>query len=285
MSQLFKKLASGYHHLFYELADPRVEPFFLMSSPIPVAIIVAFYIYFVFKLGPRLMKNRPPFDLEKVLIIYNIVQIILCGYLVIQFVRHLLFTYSFICEPISYSTDEMSIFVARHVWLYFIIKVIDLLDTVFFVLRKKNNQISFLHVYHHTGMVLLGWAGTKYIAGGHGVFVGFLNSIVHVVMYFYYLLSAWNKEYKKSLWWKKYLTQMQIVQFFIMILYFGQLLFQPNCTYPKWTVWVFVPQNVFMIVLFLDFYIKSYVKPKKNHEMSSMLAREAAKTTDLSKFD
>lgn len=36
---------------------------------------------------------------------------------------------------------------------------------VFFVLRKKYSQISFLHVYHHLGMCLLGFVGTKYVPG------------------------------------------------------------------------------------------------------------------------
>ena len=87
---------------------------------------------------------------------------------------------------------------------------------MFFVLRKKNAQITFLHVYHHTGMVLLGWGGTKYIAGGHGIFVGLINSVVHAVMYFYYLLSVVKPEYKKSVWWKKYITQLQMVSEFML---------------------------------------------------------------------
>lgn len=29
-------------------------------------------------------------------------------------------------------------------------RYIELLDTVFMILRKKNQQLSFLHVYHHT---------------------------------------------------------------------------------------------------------------------------------------
>lgn len=83
---------------------------------------------------------------------------------------------------------------------------------VFFVLRKKQNQVSFLHVYHHTGMVLLTWHGVKYLPGGHSVFMGALNSFVHVVMYCYYLITALNPKYKNNLWWKKYITQLQIVR-------------------------------------------------------------------------
>lgn len=36
---------------------------------------------------------------------------------------------------------------------------------VFFVLRKKYNQISFLHVYHHTNMAMLSWVYVKIIPG------------------------------------------------------------------------------------------------------------------------
>lgn len=106
---------------------------------------------------------------------------------------------------------------ADGVHFYFILKIVDLLDTVFFVLRKKNNQITFLHVYHHTGMVVLTWNATKFLAGGHSVFTGFINSIIHIVMYCYYLVTAFSVKHKNNVWWKKYITQMQIVSIFIFI--------------------------------------------------------------------
>ncbi|GFW72120.1 hypothetical protein TNCV_4790071 [Trichonephila clavipes] len=43
----------------------------------------------------------------------------------------------------------------RVMWFLYIIKFIDLLDTVFFVLRKKQAQVTFLHVFHHSGICLL----------------------------------------------------------------------------------------------------------------------------------
>lgn len=42
-------------------------------------------------------------------------------------------------------------------WFYYISKAIELLDTVFMILRKRNNQITFLHVFHHSSMLLLWW--------------------------------------------------------------------------------------------------------------------------------
>lgn len=121
--------------------------------------------------------------------------------------------------------------------------------------------MSFLHVYHHTGMVLLTWHGVKYLPGGHSVFMGALNSFVHVVMYSYYLLTALNPKYKNNLWWKKYITQLQIVQFFLITMHWMVLYFM-TCNYPKFVIIVLVPQNLFMFALFTDFYFKAYVKKK-----------------------
>ena len=54
---------------------------------------------------------------------------------------------------------------ARAVWIYYMAKIIELLDTVFFVLRKKYSQVSFLHLYHHTLMPVCSFVGVKYLAG------------------------------------------------------------------------------------------------------------------------
>ena len=56
--------------------------------------------------------------------------------------------------------------IAAALWWYYFSKLIEFLDTIFFVLRKKNNQISFLHVYHHATMFPIWWTGIKWVAGG-----------------------------------------------------------------------------------------------------------------------
>ncbi|KRF80005.1 very long chain fatty acid elongase F-like [Drosophila virilis] len=86
---------------------------------------------------------------------------------------------------------------------YFLNKVLDLLDTVFFVLRKSYKQITILHVYHHVLMVFgVYWLVRLYGVGGQYMMTGFFNSFVHTVMYFYYFISALYPELKSSLWWK-----------------------------------------------------------------------------------
>lgn len=101
--------------------------------------------------------------------------------------------------------------VIAEIYPYFIAKHLDLLDTVFFVLRKKGNQITFLHLYHHTAMVSWTWLHFMYHPTDHFVVVGLLNSFVHVLMYAYYGISSMGPEYAKYVWWKKHLTKVQLV--------------------------------------------------------------------------
>lgn len=56
--------------------DPRVEQYPLLGSPIPIIVVMGSYVYFVKNLGPRLMQNRKPFELNNVMMIYNLIQVI-----------------------------------------------------------------------------------------------------------------------------------------------------------------------------------------------------------------
>nr|CAI5855023.1 unnamed protein product [Callosobruchus analis] len=161
------------------------------------------------------------------------------------------------CNPVDYSTSPRSIHLLRVYHLFFLTKLADLLETVFFVLRKRYRQVSFLHVYHHFGMFTMLWIAVKFFAGGHGSWVGLVNSFVHVVMYTYYMLSAIDEKWKSNVTFKKFITQVQMIQFTIFIIIYGRLLLKDDCAYPKLCSYFFVPQNFFMLLLFGDFYRKT----------------------------
>jgi hypothetical protein len=100
----------------------------------------------------------------------------------------------------------------KAIWWYFFSKAIEFLDTFFMVIRKKDNQITFLHVFHHSTMLLIWWIVATWIPGGQVWLGAWLNSGVHVVMYLYYALSV-IPSLKDKLWWKKYITSMQLVKY------------------------------------------------------------------------
>ncbi|CAB3220600.1 unnamed protein product [Arctia plantaginis] len=263
MGTLIGNVTNYYRYVNEDLADPRTNKFIFVGNPIPILVILYVYHRFVMSWGPAFMANRQPYKLKKTIIVYNIIQIFLSGYLTSECLTKLYLNgqYSLWCQKIVYEDTEFERLVVSRVWLYYMIKIVDLLDTVFFVLRKKFNQISFLHVYHHLGMCILGFVGTKYVPGGHGIMLGFINSTVHAVMYTYYLISIVRPQWVRQ-WWKKYITQLQILQFLLLILHFGHVLFEPSCEYPKWISFMFLPHNIFILFLFSDFYIKEYIRKK-----------------------
>lgn len=262
-----------WNYLFVELADPRTNDWPMIKSPVPGLTIIGAYLYFVLHWGPRYMANRKPFKLEKTLIVYNFIQVLVSIWLVFEgldcaWMRH----YSWRCQPVDPSNSPQAYREARGVYVYFLAKISELLDTVFFVLRKRDRQMTFLHLYHHTVMPMISWGTTKYYPGGHGTFIGLINSFVHIIMYAYYLLSALGPKVQKYLWWKKYITNMQMIQFCMAFIHQTQLLYT-DCGYPRWSVCFTLPNAVFFYFLFNDFYQKSYKKKKAAAEAAAAKIR------------
>ncbi|ELK31218.1 Elongation of very long chain fatty acids protein 7 [Myotis davidii] len=172
--------------------------------------------------------------------------------------------YSFRCEIVDYSRSPTALRMARTCWLYYFSKFIELLDTIFFVLRKKNSQVTFLHVFHHTIMPWTWWFGVKFAAGGLGTFHAFLNTAVHIVMYSYYGLCALGPAYQKYLWWKKYLTSLQLVQFIIVTIHIGQFFFMEDCKY-QFPVFLYIIMSYgcIFLLLFLHFWYRAYTKGQR----------------------
>lgn len=104
-----------------------------------------------------------------------------------------------------------------------------------------------------------------FLSGGHSTFFGLLNTFVHIVMYTYYLLAALGPRVQPYLWWKKYLTAFQMLQFIAIMIHAFQLLFI-ECNYPKAFVWWIGLHAVMFFFLFNEFYQQSYQlkRPKKN---------------------
>uniref|UniRef100_A0A8C5MN51 Elongation of very long chain fatty acids protein n=1 Tax=Leptobrachium leishanense TaxID=445787 RepID=A0A8C5MN51_9ANUR len=240
---------------------PRVEDWPLMSSPILQTVVIGAYIYFVTSFGPRFMENRKPYELKEIMALYNFFMVAFSFYMCYEFLMSGWATdYSFRCDVVDYKSPQ-GLRMAWTCWLFYFSKFIELLDTVFFVLRKKNSQITFLHVFHHSIMPWTWWFGVKFAAGGLGTFHALVNCMVHVIMYTYYGLSAMGPVYQKYLWWKKYMTSIQLTQFVMVTLHISQFFLVDDCpyTYPifLYIIWLY---GFIFLVLFLNFWFHAYTK-------------------------
>ncbi|XP_017073394.2 elongation of very long chain fatty acids protein F [Drosophila eugracilis] len=245
-------------------ADPVQLP--LVGNLRTSVIIIAVYLLFVLKLGRSFMDKHEALQLRGVLKVYNIAQV-LYNTLIFVWGFHLIFVarpYNLSCMTVLPQDHELKSTERTLAYLYHLNKVLDLMDTIFFVLRKKSRQITFLHVFHHVFMVITSHSLIRFYGyGGHVFLICMFNVLIHMVMYGYYYVSSQSQNVQESLWWKKYLTLAQLVQFFLMFLHCAYTYIQPNCTASRGVIYVISSASAFMFVMFSKFYIKTYIQPRE----------------------
>lgn len=67
----------GFYPLEFHVADLRSADYFLMNPPWFPFVLVAGYLYFVLDFGPKFMATRRPFDLKKLILVYNVIQVLI----------------------------------------------------------------------------------------------------------------------------------------------------------------------------------------------------------------
>lgn len=253
----------GFYNRTLESGDHRVQDWLFMQSPWPTLTICLSYAYFVKVLGPSIMKNREPLQLRWFMVAYNFFMV---GVSLVIFLLLGIYGwfghYNWKCQPVDYTASNEAILMTHLSWWYYISKFIEFMDTIFFVLRKKFTHISTLHVIHHGMLPMSVWWGVKFTPGGHSTFFAFVNSFVHILMYFYYGLAAIGPQMAKYLWWKQHMTTIQMVQFIAIFVHSFQLLFRPDCNYPRGFMWWIGFHAVMFWFLFWDFYKNTYWKKR-----------------------
>lgn len=252
------------HAQYVLLADPRTSGWTFMGSPIPIVAIICFYLFFATRLGPWLMRNREPYNIRSIVLVYNLVMVALSSYFIyftLQYTSMRKPGQSLLCWPTDPRPTFLNMFFLDKAWYYMLMKAGEMLDTVFFVLRKKTNHLSFLHLLHHSLALWSVWLVLTLGITGHVFSFPLLNSAVHVVMYGYYALAALGPALRPSLWWKKYVTFFQIAQFGALTLHS----FIPavvDCGVPKVLALVGAFEGLLFAALFSEFYINAYVHKK-----------------------
>ncbi|GMF11531.1 unnamed protein product [Phytophthora lilii] len=204
------------------------------------------------KLGIPAIKTSP------IQFIYNPIQVIACSYMfmetAIQAYRN------------GYSPAPCNAFKADNpvmgnvLYLFYLSKMLDLCDTFFIVVGKKWRQLSFLHVYHHLSVLLMYYIVFRVAQDGDSYASVVLNGFVHTIMYTYYFVSA----HTRDIWWKRYLTLIQLVQFVTMNIQ-GYFMYSRQCPgMPPKIPLIYLAYVQSLFWLFVNFYVRSYVLgPKK----------------------
>lgn len=103
----------------------------------------------------------------------------------------------------------------------------------------------------------------------------FLNSFIHVLMYYYYLMT----DLKIPVPWKRYMTTAQIVQLnlgFVLIAAWFYVKPRFNCVGDPVPIYIAAGANVILVGFFCNFYYKQYVKKKALREQQQKQQQQQA---------
>ncbi|KAI9730016.1 MAG: hypothetical protein M1818_008285 [Claussenomyces sp. TS43310] len=256
----------GYHPQDFEF-QPHVTP---MSTLKQSGLMILSYYVIVFG-GREIMRNVQPLKLNGLFKIHNFYLTAISGILLALFAEQLIPTlynhglFYAICDHNGGWTNKLVILY----YLNYLTKYLELLDTVFLVLKKK--PLTFLHCYHHGATALLCYTQLIGLTSVSWVPIT-LNLMVHVVMYWYYFQSARGIR----IWWKEWITRLQIVQFvidlgfvyFASYTYFTSTYFRwmPNagsCAGEEFAAFAGIGILSSYLLLFISFYIATYKKDGK----------------------
>ncbi|KAH7822679.1 fatty acid elongase [Monocercomonoides exilis] len=262
------------HFEFKVGVTPFTQPWFIAMS----MILYLAGLYF----GTKYMENRPAYKLRMFTAIHNF---ILCG---LSFVMAAGMLYEVWIRPIPEEAHRSwakyavcaprgSPMVGRLYWwcyVYHLSKWYELIDSFIIVLKKSQKGLTFLHVLHHSGMMMMvvSWFAANFNTVW---FPCAFNSIVHVVMYLYYGMSSLGHRWRL----RHYITTFQLVQFSSGAVYFalyipGRLFFGTDCSGNLFIMSIGCLVDLYFFYLFYDFYQTEYKLKKKL--ASQAAARQAA---------
>lgn len=256
--------------------DPSVTPASLVDIPWwqPAAMMVG-YCTFV-AAGLKFMAKRTAIDVSGFMTAYNTYETVLSGWMMVAIFVELTsafqrahegrfpsspqdWLYTFLQLPVDFSKQGSPL--AFALFVNYQSKFLEFCDTVFMILRKKNEQVSALHVIHHAIMGPIMWLViTLSPGGGSSGFGPMMNAGVHTLMYAYYGLTGVGVKLPQL--WKQSMTSAQLLQFVVAMAHAGYNAYYPNKYWPMTLTIVQAALMVLMLYMFGDFFKNMYLSPK-----------------------
>jgi len=194
------------------------------------------------------MKNRKRFELKTFSLLHNGFLVCLSLYMGIETARQA-YINGFSLFGNGIDDSEKGAPLAHAMWIFFISKPLEFIDTFIMVLKKNDRQISFLHMYHHVSIFIVWWCVLYYGPGGDGYFSACQNSFIHVIMYSYYFFTSLGIQVP----WKSYVTVAQMTQFLLNIVQAVYSMLFPS-KYPTFLAYVLFFYMVTLLVLFGNYF-------------------------------
>jgi len=216
----------------------------------PEVCVLSVIVYLLSIYGIRkFMENRKEFQLKNAMRVYNLSQILLCGYM----------CYGLYCSPFSdffRINSTFSVDAEYFLFVHYLSKWLDYFDTIFMCFRKKDRQITTLHVFHHATIPVV-WSILLFFNQAYGTTTlgAFANSFIHVIMYSHYFVTSFGIHNP----FKKIVTQAQLMQFAVLIVHSCVALIYEKEIKKRFCL-LQTAYQITMLSMFGSFYKRSYSK-------------------------
>lgn len=226
-------------------------------------VYAAIYMVLVYY-GQKWMANRERFHLYRSLVAWNVVLAVFSILGAVRFLPNFITVLADKGVEHTVCVQDYSMGVTGcWTWLFALSKVIELVDTLFIILRKQ--KLIFLHWYHHATVLVYTWYSVQDETATGRWFVA-MNFSVHALMYSYYAFRAMRFSIPK--WVNIVITSLQIAQMivgiWVNILAYARKLRGEQCDVPYSNIyWSFFMYFTYFL-LFFHFFRNAYLK--KQHD-------------------
>ncbi|NWH93225.1 ELOV6 protein, partial [Aegithalos caudatus] len=217
-------------------------------------------IYFILIFGiQHFMKERRPFNLRAPLALWSFSLTLFSFIAACRIWKQMAFL--LLTKGFKQSVCSQSFYVhpVSKLWIYLfaLSKLVEMGDTLFIVLRKK--QLIFVHWYHHLFTMIIAWYGYKDMVVGMG-WNAALNLVIHCLTYSYYTVTAMGIRVPRSI--AMLITTSQMVQMtgFVIINIFIFFWKDDKLCQITWPVLLLSwGLYITLLALFCNFFVKTYL--------------------------
>jgi hypothetical protein len=212
--------------------------------------------------GPILMRDREPIKFKWMLFAWNIFLSVSSGIGFYHSIIYIVGNWPKHRDPVAMVCDT-SCYITPLAWymrMFVISKLLEWVDTVFLVLRKR--PIIFLHWFHHVMTASYCWWGamSTHQSDASGLYYSTLNLFVHFIMYGYYALSTLG--IRPPFPW--IITILQLSQMVVGVWISYTAMNCPRAWELNWHIAIasFAMYTIY-VLLFAQFFLNRYVFSKK----------------------
>eukprot|EP01127_Copromyxa_protea_P024612 TRINITY_DN9790_c0_g1_i1.p1 TRINITY_DN9790_c0_g1~~TRINITY_DN9790_c0_g1_i1.p1 ORF type:complete len:640 (-),score=79.39 TRINITY_DN9790_c0_g1_i1:13-1932(-) len=170
---------------FYHINDPFSNVW--LSPPIYATFLYIALVYFFCSF----MESRPPVSqfIFEAMSAYNLYQTCLNSWLFFSFVSEIWNSPTMTLFGNVHDTSRGGYYLGLLIWIQYNNKYVELLDTIFIILRKKFTRISTLHMFQKLLQIWFWYLVCRRNCGGDFYFPAMTNAFVNVFTYGFYLLT------------------------------------------------------------------------------------------------